>query len=119
MIKRTHTLKKGDILVASWGYDQTNVNFFQVTKLVGKTMVAIREIAAKSVKTHTTYDNMVAVKGKFLDRSMLGNYQDNAPARKKVRIAYDGIPAVKIFHHTSAYLWDGTPKYETNPMCGH
>lgn len=41
-----HTLKVGDILYTSWGYEQTNVEFFQVVGLVGKTMVEIREIAA-------------------------------------------------------------------------
>lgn len=36
-----HTLKVGDILYASWGYDQTNIDFFKVVDLVGKTQVKI------------------------------------------------------------------------------
>ena len=36
-----HTLKVGDILYASWGYDQTNIDFFKVVALVGKTQVKI------------------------------------------------------------------------------
>ena len=40
-----HTLKVGTLLSTSWGYDQTNVEFFEVTALIGETMVEVREIA--------------------------------------------------------------------------
>jgi len=40
-----HTLKVGDILSASWGYEQTNIEFYQVTRIVGKRMIEIRELA--------------------------------------------------------------------------
>lgn len=34
----------GDIFSASWGYDQTNVDFFQVVQLVGTQSVRVREV---------------------------------------------------------------------------
>lgn len=37
-------LQVGDILKSTWGYDQTNVDFYEVTKLVGSTMIEFREI---------------------------------------------------------------------------
>ena len=37
-------VKVGDIFSASWGYEQTNVNFFQVIALVGKASVRVREV---------------------------------------------------------------------------
>lgn len=37
-------LKVGDMLVASWGYEQTNITTFQVISLCGKTSVRIREV---------------------------------------------------------------------------
>lgn len=43
-----HTLKVGDILVSSWGYDQTNIDYYQVTRVPGAHSVEIRKIAAKS-----------------------------------------------------------------------
>lgn len=43
-----HPLKVGDVLRSSWGYDQTNVEWWQVTKLIGSTMVEVREIAQRS-----------------------------------------------------------------------
>jgi len=45
-----NTAKVGDILNTSWGYDQTNVDFFVVTKVSGK-RVWVREIAADIEQT--------------------------------------------------------------------
>ena len=41
---KDRNLKLGDVLRASWGYDQTNIDFYEVTALVGKQSVEIREI---------------------------------------------------------------------------
>ena len=48
--KPARTLEVGSILCASWGYEQTNVDFYQVTRLVGKQSVALRPIAAQHVR---------------------------------------------------------------------
>lgn len=37
-------VKVGDIFEADWGWEQTNVNFFQVVALVGETSVRVREV---------------------------------------------------------------------------
>lgn len=42
-----HSLKVGDVLNTSWGYDQTNVDYYQVVGLKGKATVKLREIAAR------------------------------------------------------------------------
>ena len=39
-----HGLIVGDVLSCSWGYEQTNMEYFQVTRLVGKCSVEVREI---------------------------------------------------------------------------
>ena len=44
-------LAVGDILRSSWGYDQTNVNYYQVLEMVGKTTVVLREIGQKKKET--------------------------------------------------------------------
>lgn len=41
------TIKVGDIWSCSWGYDQTNVDFYVVVKITSK-MVHLREIGARS-----------------------------------------------------------------------
>lgn len=42
-------LDVGDVLVAVWGYEQTNIDYYQVTGLIGKTMVEVRKIHGKQV----------------------------------------------------------------------
>lgn len=69
------SLKVGDVLSTSWGYDQTNVEFSQVTKLIGKSMVEIRELAQMSEDTGFMCGRCAPIQGKFLDK---------APLRKRV-----------------------------------
>ena len=40
-------LEVGDILRSSWGYDQTNIDYFVVLELVGKCSVKVAEIGQK------------------------------------------------------------------------
>lgn len=39
-----HGVKVGDLFYTSWGYEQTNVNFFQVIGLCGAQSVRVREV---------------------------------------------------------------------------
>lgn len=43
-------VKVGDIFSASWGYEQTNVDFFQVIALVGESSVRVREVNPEIVE---------------------------------------------------------------------
>ncbi|OIN57144.1 hypothetical protein [Arsenicibacter rosenii] len=45
-----HTLKEGDILYSSWGWEQTNIDFFQIIAVKSKTLT-LQEIGATSVET--------------------------------------------------------------------
>lgn len=38
-------LEVGDVLVSSWGYEQTNVDYYQVIELIGKASVKLQPIA--------------------------------------------------------------------------
>lgn len=49
---KVRQLEVGDILRSSWGYDQTNIDFYEVTALIGERMVEIREI-----NSGATYEN--------------------------------------------------------------
>lgn len=42
---KARDLQVGDVLVSSWGYEQTNVDYFQVIELVGKASVKLQQIA--------------------------------------------------------------------------
>ena len=41
---RTHPFRVGDVFVASWGYEQTNLDFFQITELVGSSSCRIQQV---------------------------------------------------------------------------
>lgn len=47
-------VKVGDIFSASWGYEQTNVDFFQVIALVGKHSVRVREVHPRMIEENPT-----------------------------------------------------------------
>lgn len=44
-------LKVGDVLISSWGYEQTNVDAFQVVALVGSSSVRVKEVVLPVRKT--------------------------------------------------------------------
>lgn len=109
--KRTafeHSLKVGDFLYSSWGYEMTNIDYYEVTKVIGKKTVEIREVYSTIVKgenDHFAYDNVAPVAGEYKGK----------PMKKVVR---EGN-IVTIASYANAYPWDGTPKTRTNPMFGH
>lgn len=47
-------VKIGDIFFASWGWEQTNVNFFQVIALVGECSVRVREVCPQMIDEKPT-----------------------------------------------------------------
>lgn len=46
-----YNVQVGDIFSASWGYEQTNNDFFQVVEVVGKSSVRVREVHPPIIKT--------------------------------------------------------------------
>lgn len=53
-------VKVGDMFYSSWGYEQTNVDFFQVVELVGKTSVRVREVNPPIIEDKTYQHGMAA-----------------------------------------------------------
>jgi hypothetical protein len=99
-----HSLKVGDILTSSWGYDQTNVDFYEVTA-AGEKSVKIREIASKTHHTEVGSDYVVAVPGHFTGPEMLKIVGKNN--------------SLHINNSQWAYPWDGQPERETAFGYGH
>lgn len=60
-------VQKGDIFVASWGWEQTNIDAYQVVEKKGAT-VTLREIALKSVEGSENFmsDQCVPMKNRFI-----------------------------------------------------
>lgn len=63
--ERKHNVAVGDVLYTSWGYDQTNVDFYQVTRIVGKATFEVRELATMSTETHFMSGYIVPVPNEF------------------------------------------------------
>jgi hypothetical protein len=70
MAKPQTTLCVGDVLMASWGYDQTNVDYYQVTKLIGKRTVEIRAISKETKDVAWMQGECVPRKNHFIGEPM-------------------------------------------------
>jgi len=96
-------VKVGDIYYTSWGYDQTNINFYQVVDVKGETTAVFREIAQDIVEgsdySHGMACKVIAAKDEFLS--------DNTITR---RIGQYGA---RINSVASARKWDGKPEYKS------
>lgn len=110
-----HSLKVGDILSASWGYDQTNIDFYQVLELAGAHTIKLREIAGKvDHSSEGGCDYVVAVKDAFL--SPRGEFDHTGEILTK-RVS--STNSVKIESYKFASKWSGRPEYQTALGWGH
>ena len=91
------SLVVGDILYSSWGYEQTNIDFYQVVEVSNtKKTVKIREIESK---IHSTGDMSGT---KMPD---IGNFIGEIKTKKVQPNNYVGLNS-----YSSASKWDGFPK---------
>ena len=65
-----HSLKVGDVLDSMWGYDQTNIDFYEVTRLVGAKSVEVRKIAAAREHTGHMTGTCTPIAGRFVGEAM-------------------------------------------------
>lgn len=91
-------LKTGDILSSSWGYDQTNIDFYQVTNTIGTRTVEIRKL---NVTSTDETDFMTAWKMPVKD-----SFTSGEPMKKLVS---DGN-TIHLTSYSWATLWDGKPE---------
>jgi hypothetical protein len=93
-----HTLKVGDILYASWGYDQTNIDFYQVVAVREKS-VTLREINQNKTETGWLQGTCTPRKDDFVSEPVLKRVTEGN--------------TVSFSSYKSAWPWDGTPKHWT------
>lgn len=107
-----HTLQVGDVLSSSWGWEQTNVDFYQVTELAGKHFIVLREIAAIAAEAgkQTMQGQCVPVVGDYKGES----FRKKADGSNRVRISsfqtaspldFQEVCGVKVYKpsHYSSY----------------
>lgn len=101
----------GDVFVTSWGYEQTNIDYFEVVEKHGQ-YVTVKPIASRTVEdTGWMQRTVEAVPGSYVDKCAL--IDDKPSARYKVKGTKDK-PRIDLTSFASAYIWDGMPNNETN-----
>lgn len=97
-------VKVGDIFVSMWGYDQTNVDYYQVTALKGKTMVVLQAIGYEVVGHNGFMQSTVKpVRDNFIE--------GEEPITKKIQ-SCGNEPFVSLNSYANAYLTDENETHE-------
>jgi len=124
-VKNPITIKEGDILVAQWGYEANNVNYFKVLKRT-KTFVEVAELNAEYVPGDTgIYDGRYVQPGTTWkhyslwadrDSSSASRRDDGQPIvfRRKVKTHSDGGEYVNLCEYAHMNLWNGRPQIDYN-----
>ncbi len=97
----------GTIFVNSWGYDQTNVDYYQIIERPSAHFAIIRPIGSKMVEGSAGFDSchLLPVKDLFLEGDR------NEPKRVKITNYGNGSEYIKINSYSSATLWKGEENY--------
>lgn len=118
-VKNKYGVKVGDIFYASWGYDQTNVDYFQVIR-VTESGAYFRPIGQKLVKSSEYGHEEVMPAKNMWDDSwnpfMKGNPKGSF---KKIQVYRDGEPYIHLASYTNGHPWKGRPNYQTAIGWGH
>lgn len=109
-------VKVGDVFESSWGYDQTNVSFFQVIALVGSSSVRVREVYLEILE-ETAVSGMSADRTYKLTKHLLpaASYsvfiedQEKGDLKRLKSYAADGKsnPQFKLSSFANAYYCGG------------
>jgi len=112
MTNAVHPIKPGDIFYTSWGYDQTNVDFYQIVSLSGKTGVKVRQIGATVTSDHGAGGSRVIADPSRVCGEIM--------TKRLKCYTYNGEKwAFKVASYANAYQWDGMPKHCTSYGWGH
>ncbi len=120
-----HSVKAGDIFRTCWGYDQTNVEFFEVTEVRGKFAI-LREVAQVSESNGSGQDRCVPQSGAYLSPRYEGDDQ-GLPIRRLIQQGYRNEAHIKIDKCRSGSPWGtriagaviGDPVSKTSSGWGH
>lgn len=100
----------GDVFVSSWGYDQTNVDFYKVVAKT-KAMVKVVKIGKIAVSDDDRRSSVSVIPNKTVI--------DGPVKTKKISAGYGGEAYFKIEDYAYGRRWDGSPKSETSYWAGH
>jgi len=96
---QAHQLTAGQVLVASWGYDQTNIDYYEVTRIVGARTIEVRKIAAELMNLGDMIGDCLPMAGHYIGEPMIK--RANADGR------------VTIDRMRRARVWEGKANHWT------
>ena len=97
-----HSLTVGAILHTNWGYDQTNVEYFQVTRVIGPHTVELRELQQERTETGFMSGRCKPKPGVFCEPRYEGDDRGVPIVRRAT-----GENSVKICNVRTAWLGGG------------
>jgi len=111
--------KVGDIVHHSWGYDQTQCDYYQVIN-IKKASVLLKPIATETVKGSEAFmsRSAIPIKDKFIEsHSALTRYAGSIREIRKRVSAYVKDNGDLRYYIPTPYgwcdLWDGSPQYHS------
>lgn len=106
-------VKVGDIFHCSWGYDQTNCDYFEVVR-VTRCAAEVRPIGSVIVDSFRGGERHMPAPGEFRGWSVLFGYGQRDRKLCKVKSYYrDGRPCIVLSRDYTADLWDGSSKFDS------
>lgn len=124
--EQPHALKVGDVIYNSWGYDQTNIDFYVIVKTTAN-YVWTQPIACESVTSEGCAPMSGHTQPELPIRQILTRevreYGDWEPGIGNRTVAIKTVPIEPTkrkaegksvhFEHGCGTMWDGRPKYES------
>lgn len=98
------TPKVNDILVCSWGFDQTNVDFYKVIGISSSG----KSITIQRINSEVKENGFMCGSSVPSVPHTVSNHRGE-PLTKRVKII-DNSYCVNISSYSTAYLWDGKPE---------
>lgn len=110
-----HDVKVGDIFRCSWGYDQTNIDYYQCVALIGDHMMEVREIGQQRQETQWAQGECAPVPDMWATevdyspegetyKTDHGHYPRKEKRSKRVKIQKSGSePCFRVASYASAY----------------
>ena len=117
----------GDILVSTWGYDQTNVDFYRVVSLTASGK-SVRIVPAGQRVVDYSKGSERVVPGELvtgadgmlgMTTSLIRWYEVHSWFQGESRIEEGWCVGVPMGYKSTAHLWGGQPVFQTAAGWGH
>jgi hypothetical protein len=120
-LARKHRAHRGTVFASSWGYDQTNVDYYVVVSATAK-MARVRRLkrGTNPIAVGTVLDMRDDDQAIYLEPEQLVKIHDSTLG-EGARVDADSKYSLwfKAYSFANAYVWRGEELYETPAGFGH